>query len=118
MSRSRSAATASRARPGCRGASSSGSRATSSARRWARPICASGWPRAMALMRETALPTIAVAAACGFTSASHFSRSFRRRYGIRRRRRARQRWSRRARLPRGRARACGWRVRSETRPTG
>lgn len=38
--------------------------------------------RAMALMRETALPTIAVAAACGFTSASHFSRSFRRRYGI------------------------------------
>lgn len=38
--------------------------------------------RALALLRESGMATGAVAAACGFASQSHFSRAFRRRYGM------------------------------------
>jgi transcriptional regulator GlxA family with amidase domain len=37
--------------------------------------------RAQALLRQTAMPVLAVAVACGFVSASHFSRSYRQRFG-------------------------------------
>ena len=37
---------------------------------------------AMQLLRETALPRIEVAVACGFVDASHFSRAFRGRFGM------------------------------------
>ena len=37
--------------------------------------------RAQTLMRQTTLPILEVAIACGFVSASHFSRSYRRRFG-------------------------------------
>lgn len=37
--------------------------------------------RAMTLLKETSLPTMDVAVACGFASTSHFSRVFKRRYG-------------------------------------
>jgi transcriptional regulator GlxA family with amidase domain len=37
--------------------------------------------RALTLLKETSLTTMAVAVACGFVSTSHFSRAFKRRYG-------------------------------------
>lgn len=37
--------------------------------------------RAQSLLRETTLPVIEVAVACGFVSASHFSRAYKSRYG-------------------------------------
>jgi transcriptional regulator GlxA family with amidase domain len=36
---------------------------------------------AQVLLRQTAMPIVSVAVACGFTSASHFSRAYRRRFG-------------------------------------
>src|SRR5215218_642546 len=38
--------------------------------------------RAQALLRQTTMPVIDVAVACGFVSASHFSRSYRARFGF------------------------------------
>lgn len=37
--------------------------------------------RAQSLLRQTAMPILEVAVACGFVSASHFSRAYRRRFG-------------------------------------
>jgi transcriptional regulator GlxA family with amidase domain len=38
--------------------------------------------RARALVHETAMPVLEVAVACGFVSASHFSRAYKRRFGL------------------------------------